>query len=65
MVLEGNNKVVVDVASKLQDMRSSRTTGTGSGTSTKPKMSTDYGHGMAASVAIRETVTCVLSSMRP
>ena len=68
MVLEGSNKVMVEVASRLQDVRSSRTNGTGSGTSEEPKMSVDVVRGIAesaAGAAAREAVTGVLSGMIP
>ena len=68
MVLEGSNKGMIEIASSLQDVRSSRTAGTGSGTSQEPKMSVDEVHGIAESVpgaAAREYVTVVLSGMIP
>ena len=68
MVLEGSNKVMVENASRLLDVRSSRTAGTGSGTSQEPKISVDVVRGMAesaASAAVGESVKGVLSGMIP
>ena len=68
IVLEGSNKVMVEIASRLLDVRSSRTAGTGSGTSQEPKMSVDVVHGIAesaASAAVGESVKGVLSGMIP
>ena len=68
MVLKGSNKVTVEIASMLQDVRSSRSTGTGSGTSQESKMTVDVVRGTAkstAGAAARESVIGVLSGMIP